>query len=85
MKLYDVHRRRLDKYVVAARKPFGNAVCLCDEGSYPVTYIYHRTDINGSGVYSSNTCHDRKQLKAALKWHDKARHTIIKIWTYTLE
>lgn len=55
MKLYDVHRRR-DKYVVAARKLFGNAVCLCDEGSYPVTYIYCRTDINGSCVYSSNTC-----------------------------
>lgn len=82
MKLYSVRRFLRNKYVIASRKPFGNAVCLCDEGSYPVTYTYFRMDVNGSGVYDSCTCHDRKQLLSLLKWHAKAGHEIASIWTY---
>ena len=61
------------------------AIPFVAEGSYPAELIYRRTDINGSGVFESETCKTRDELLQVLNWMGKCGFVPLELWNYDIE
>lgn len=62
--------------------PTADAVCLTQEGSYPVDIYSWRYDINMNRVYEIERCDTRQQLLEHLNWCGHAHNGIRKLWEF---
>lgn len=67
---------------IQSSAPCESAAMLTAEREYPVECVYRRLDINGSAVYESYTCANRKELLFGLNCDGEALHTIWKLWDF---
>lgn len=69
---------------VAPTPPTDNAIYFVTEGTYPVEYYYHRSDLNGSTVVMLCECANREELITALNWNGECYHIVRSLWDFDL-
>lgn len=67
---------------ISPNPPTSDAICLTEEGSYPTTYYYRRSDLNGDANIGMYECANQEELIQALNWNGVCHHIILLLWDF---